>query len=332
MNVLVTGGAGYIGSHTVEALLEAGHQVTVIDDLSNGHHEAVSPRAHFERASLADAGTIQQILRRRKVDAVLHFAAFIEVGESVQEPGKYFQNNFSNTLNLLQAMRATGANKIVFSSTAAVYGNPESTKISESHSTRPINPYGRSKLMVEMALEDFSKAHGFDVTVLRYFNVAGASPRVSIGEAHTPETHLIPLLLESAASGACNAKLFGSDYDTADGSCVRDYVHVDDLARAHILAAQQGNGQRFAVYNVGSEAGFSVREVISAVEKVTGKKLNIQVQKRREGDPARLVADSTKIRRELQWQPVHPELETMIQHAWAWHSRPVFAYTGKKSA
>lgn len=328
MRVLVTGGAGYIGSHTVRELINSGHQVTVMDNLVKGHDEALDPRATFIKGTTSNGDLLAQIMNAHQIEAVMHFAADIEVGESVVDPYKYYQNNFSHSLTLLNAMNVCGVKRFVFSSTAAVYGNPEKTPIEENQLRNPINPYGRSKMMTEMATEDFSRAYGLSYTILRYFNVAGASPDASIGEDHHPESHLIPRIL-MAARDEGEVRIYGTDYDTEDGTCIRDYVHVVDLARAHVLALQnqkEGQGQ---IYNIGSENGFSVREVISACESVVGKKLNVVETERRPGDPAVLVASSEKIRQELKWSPVYPEIRTIVQHAWHWHTRRPEGYKGR---
>lgn len=327
MRVLVTGGAGYIGSHAVRELVNAGHSVTVLDNLSNGHEEAVDPRATLIIGSTANADLLAQRLHAHQIEAVMHFAADIEVGESVLDPYKYYQNNFANSLNLLHAMMKLGIKKFVFSSTAAVYGNPERTPIEENQRRHPINPYGRSKMMTEMAIEDFCHAHGLGYTILRYFNVAGASPDASIGEDHKPESHLIPRILHAARDEG-EVKIFGTDYDTKDGTCIRDYVHVVDLARAHVLALENMEEGKGNVYNIGSENGFSVREVIAACEKVVGKKLKVVENGRRPGDPAVLVASSQKIRKELNWKPVYPGIQTIVGHAWHWHSTHPTGYAG----
>jgi UDP-glucose 4-epimerase len=321
--ILVTGGAGYIGSHAVRHLLDHGYEVTVLDNLSHGHAEAVDPRAKLVRGSTGDAALVAETLRQAKIEAVMHFAADIEVGESVTNPGKYYENNFSNALSLLGAMRDTGVKKIVFSSTAAVYGNPEKTPIEEDQLRSPINPYGRSKMMTEMAIEDFSHAHGFGYAVLRYFNVAGAAPDSRTGEDHQPESHLIPRILLAALGSTPDVKIFGTDYPTKDGTCVRDYVHVMDLVAAHRLALEKIEEGKGNTFNLGSESGFSVREVIATCERVTGKKLIVKEEARRPGDPAVLVASSARIRRVLGWERKYPDLDTIVQHAWNWHtSRP----------
>jgi UDP-glucose 4-epimerase len=298
-------------------LIRAGHAVTVLDNLSTGHREAVDPRAHFVLGETGDGPAIERILRERHIEAVLHFAAFIEVGESVQDPDKYYRNNFSAPLVLLGAMRAVGVRKIVFSSTAAVYGNPVRIPIQENDARAPINPYGRSKMMTEMAIEDSSKSYGLGYAILRYFNVAGAAPDGTIGEAHEPESHLIPRIL-MAAREARAVGVYGTDYQTPDGTCVRDYVHVVDLVNAHILALEKIEPGRGDVYNLGSEKGFSVREVIEACRVATGLDIKAEDHPRRPGDPDRLIASSAKIRA-LGWKPQHPDIQTIISHAWNWH-------------
>jgi UDP-glucose 4-epimerase len=319
MKVLVTGGAGYIGSHTVKELLSTGHEVVVLDNLANGHKEAIDQRAKLIVGSTSDSDILLKVMSENKIEAVMHFAANIEVAESVSNPHKYYTNNFSNSLALLQAMKTAEVNKLVFSSTAAVYGNPEKAPIEENQPLAPINPYGRSKMMTEMAIEDFRNAHGIGFAILRYFNVAGADPKGEIGEDHKPESHLIPRILAGASNPEVEVRIFGTDYPTHDGTCVRDYVHVVDLAHAHVLALKairEGEGD---IYNLGSESGFSVREVINACEEVTGKKLKIVEEARRAGDPATLIASSQKIKNKLQWVPKYPSIETIVQHAWNWH-------------
>ncbi|MFL5784479.1 MAG: UDP-glucose 4-epimerase GalE [Bacteriovoracaceae bacterium] len=319
MKVLVTGGAGYIGSHAVRELLDSGHQVVVYDDLSNGHEEAIDRRAAFVRGSTEDIDLLVTKMKLHGIEAVMHFAANIEVGESVTDPYKYYQNNFSNSLMLLEAMNLCNVKKLVFSSTAAVYGIPEKTPIEESDRLSPINPYGRSKMMMEMAIEDGCQAYGIGYTILRYFNVAGASPDSLIGEDHRPESHLIPKILTAAREGK-SVKIFGTDYQTPDGTCIRDYVHVMDLARAHVMAMRKIVPGKGNVYNLGSEKGFSVREVIAACERVTGRKIIVEETARRPGDPDILVASSKKIKAELEWERSFPDMETIVAHAWNWHT------------
>jgi UDP-glucose 4-epimerase len=328
MKVLVAGGAGYIGSHAVRRLLKSGHEVTILDDLSHGHEalvrgasEGLERKARFVQGIIADRAKVVQVLRDHEIEAVMHFAAFIEVGESVVDPAKYYRNNFSGALEMMEAMREVGVKKIVFSSTAAVYGNPLSTPIVETQARYPINPYGRSKMMVELALEDFAQAYGLGYAILRYFNVAGASPDGVIGEAHEPESHLIPRVLDAASGRAESIGIFGTDYDTRDGTCVRDYIHVEDLVEAHLLAMEAIQAGRGDVFNLGSENGFTVREVISACERVTGKRLPVVEKPRRAGDPSILIASSAKIREKLGWQRRYPDLDTIVQHAWNWHQK-----------
>ncbi|HCM40001.1 MAG: UDP-glucose 4-epimerase GalE [Bdellovibrionales bacterium GWB1_52_6] len=327
-NVLVTGGAGYIGSHAVRRLLRAGYAVTVLDDLSSGYRIAVErssaglfQHARFVEGSISDRAVTVRLLRESGIDAVMHFAAFIEVGESVTDPAKYYENNFAGALQLMQAMNEAEVKKLVFSSTAAVYGNPLSTPISEEQPRMPINPYGRSKLMVELAIEDFAAAYGLGYAILRYFNVAGANPEGLIGEAHEPESHLIPRILDVACGKVDTIGIFGTDYPTPDGTCIRDYIHVEDLVDAHLLAMEAIHGGAGKVFNIGSESGFSVREVIEACAKVTGKSIPVLEKPRRLGDPAILVASSAKIRNELGWQRQRPDLETIAADAWAWYQR-----------
>jgi len=320
MRVLVTGGAGYIGSHAVKELIEFGHKVVVLDDLSNGHREALGETVEFVRGSTGDGPLVHSVLKRFEIEAVMHFAANIEVAESVADPYKYYVNNFSNALVLLAEMIKCKVQKFVFSSTAAVYGNPTKTPIEEDQLLNPINPYGRSKMMTEMAIEDFSRAHGLGYTILRYFNVAGAHPDGTIGEDHHPESHLIPRILAVAREDEGEVKVFGTDYPTADGTCIRDYVHVSDLARAHVLAIEKIEAARGAVFNLGSETGFSVRQVIAACQEVTGRELKVHEGPRRPGDPAVLVASSRKIREALGWERRYPKIQTIVEHAWHWHT------------
>lgn len=320
MNVLVTGGAGYIGSHVVRELVRCGHEVTVLDNLSHGHRAAVHNEALFVAGDIAQSTLVARVLTERQIEAVLHFAGFIEVGESVTNPGLYYFNNFANTLTLLEVMRACNVKRIVFSSTAAVYGSPLQVPIEEDHPLQPLNPYGASKMMVEMALHDFAKAHQLAFTILRYFNVAGASEDASIGEAHEPESHLIPRVLASCANPSQPVYIYGTNYPTKDGTCVRDYVHVEDLSHAHVLALQNLHSGAGEVFNVGSESGFTVREVIQACEEVTGRAVGLEERPKRAGDPTTLVASSRKIRALLNWSPRFPDLKTMIRHAWQWHS------------
>ena len=314
MRLLVTGGAGYIGSIVASQLVEAGHETVVFDDLSKGHRGAVPEGVRLVHGNLLDAGFTSEALSEG-FDGVLHFAALSLVGESVERPEIYYRNNICGTLNLLEAMREAGTGRLVFSSTAAVYGEPEEVPIQETAPTLPTNPYGSSKLAVDRLIGAVSEARGLAATSLRYFNVAGASGR--FGEDHDPETHLIPLVLKAAAEGS-SVKVFGTDYPTRDGSAVRDYIHVEDLGRAHLLALEAAEPGEHRVYNLGNGAGFSVREVVEASRRVTGRSIDAVEAPRRTGDPPVLVASSEKIRADLGWEPEKPELKTMISDAWAW--------------
>ncbi len=318
MNVLVVGGAGYIGSHMVKVLSLQGHEVVTLDNLSNGYRDAVK-YGEFIQGDVADSGLLDQVFSKFNFDGVMHFASYIEVGESVALPGKYYRNNFSNTLNLLDAMVRHEVNNFIFSSSAAIFGEPEYTPIDEKHPQNPINPYGKSKLMVEQALEDFDSAYGIKSVCLRYFNAAGADPDGELGERHNPETHLIPWILQAASGRREAISIFGQDYDTRDGSCVRDYIHIADLCDAHLQALdklQSDSGSKR--YNLGNGNGFSVKEVIDVAKQVTGKKFNVIEADRRAGDPATLVADSDLARTELGWKPKYAKLENIVEHAWTW--------------
>ncbi len=316
MNVLVTGGAGYIGSVITDQLIGDGHTAIVLDNLAKGHRDAVPAAAEFVEADLLDADALREALGHHPIDAVIHMAAWSLVGESMSQPGKYYRNNFGASVALLDAMIAAGIRRIVFSSTAAVYGEPVSQPIDESAATRPTNPYGETKLAVERALHWYSLAHDLQYVALRYFNAAGATD--ARGERHAPETHLIPLVLEAAA-GARPVAVFGSDYPTPDGTCVRDYIHVADLARAHVMALHAlVGGLRSATYNLGCGHGYSVREVIDAASRVTRRSIAIDAQPRRAGDPAVLVASSARIERELGWSPSCTSLDEIVGSAWRW--------------
>ncbi len=319
--VLVTGGAGYIGSHIVRQLREAGRSVIVLDDLSEGHAAAVGD-ARLVRADFADRTSLDSILGGGEVSAVVHMAASCLVGESVSHPARYYENNVVRTLRLLDAMREHGVRAIVFSSTAAVYGEPEAVPIPEEHPTRPTNPYGETKLAVERALAWYHQAYGMRYVSLRYFNAAGAHPSGELGEDHEPETHLVPRLLRAALHGGPPTPIYGTDYATPDGTCVRDYVHVVDLARAHVSALEGLEGGRIEaeVVNLGNGRGFSVREVVEAVARVTGRTPPTVPAPRRAGDPAILVASSERARARLGWEPRLAELETIVATAWAWHA------------
>ena len=324
MRVLVTGGAGYIGSVVADELLQAGHQVVVFDNLSRGHRQAVPKNADLVVGDLADRACLDQLLRSRTIDAVMHFAALIEAGESMKAPEEFFRNNTSNALTLLEAMLAARVKRFVFSSTAALFGNPERSPIEEDDPVHPTNAYGESKLLVERMLAWFHQIHGLRYASLRYFNAAGAS-RPDQGEAHQPETHLIPRILRVALGRAEHVHIFGTDYSTRDGTCIRDYIHVSDLARAHLLAleALALESSNRLIYNLGNGQGFSVREVVEVARKVTGHPVPVIESARRAGDPAVLIASSEKIRRDLGWQPRFPDLETIVESAWQWHrTRP----------
>lgn len=318
MRVLVVGGAGYIGSHMVKMLLAAGHEVITLDNLSSGHRDAVLGGT-FVEGDLADIHCLNSVFKQYAPEAVMHFASFIQVGESVRKPDIYYRNNVTNTLNLLDVMHQYGVSKFIFSSTAAVFGEPDYVPIDEAHPNRPLNPYGRSKLMIEQVLADYDKAFGLRSVCLRYFNAAGADPEGQLGERHDPETHLIPLILQAASGRRQSIQVFGRDYDTPDGTCIRDYIHIVDLCSAHLAALEYltkgGESNRF---NLGNGEGFSVQEVITAVQQVSGKAVTVVNGPRREGDPARLVADSTRARNALMWQPKFTDLETIVAHAWQW--------------
>lgn len=321
MRILVVGGAGYIGSHMVKMLLGASHEVITLDNLSSGHRDAVLGGV-FVEGDLADVTILKHIFKTHRPEAVMHFASYIQVGESVRKPDIYYRNNVTNTLNLLDTMLAFNVKKFIFSSTAAVFGEPEYVPINETHPNRPLNPYGRSKWMIEQVLADYSQAFDFRSVCLRYFNAAGADPEGQLGERHDPETHLIPLILQAASGRRENIQVFGRDYDTPDGTCVRDYIHIVDLCSAHLAALQyldKGGSSNF--FNLGNGSGFSVQEVIDAVQKVSGRSITIINGPRREGDPARLVADSTRARNILGWQPKFTDLETIVSHAWQWECK-----------
>ncbi len=319
--VLVTGGAGYIGSHAVKALLEAGHRTVTLDNLVYGHRELL-PGGDFIEGDLRDEGLLKQVFETHRFDAVMHFAAYAYVGESEKDPGKYYDNNVRGAVSLLRAMGRAGVSVMVFSSTCAVYGEPVRTPIPEDHPRCPINPYGRTKLAVEWMLEDFEKAHGLRSARLRYFNAAGADPSGELGEDHDPETHLIPLVLDAALGRRERVEIYGRDYDTPDGTCIRDYVHVADLAAAHVLSLERllDGGPGLAL-NLGNGAGYSVKEVIETAREVTGRPIRADPAPRRPGDPSRLVGGSRKARETLGWQPKYPGLEAIVETAWRWHRR-----------
>jgi UDP-glucose 4-epimerase len=318
LNILVTGGAGYIGGTVAATLLAKGHSVTVYDNLCHATRAMVPEGAEFVQGDVADRPRLETLLGSG-FDGVLHFAALIEAGESMAKPEVYFRNNSAATLSLLEAMRITGVRRLVFSSTAAVYGEPATTPIREDAPLQPTNPYGESKLIVEKMLSWMYRVHGFPYASLRYFNVAGAAP--GRGEAHEPETHLIPLVLEVALGRRQRIRIYGDDYPTVDGTCVRDYIHIEDLAEAHLLAleALEGGGQR--IYNLGNGSGFTVLQVIEAARRVTGQPIPVEVVGRRPGDPAVLIASAEKIGRDLGWKPRHTSLDTIVASAWEWHQK-----------
>jgi len=318
MKILVVGGAGYIGSHMVKQLTLSNHEVITLDNLSCGYKDAVK-YGELVVGDLGDRVLLDQLFSEHLFDAVMHFAAFIEVGESVINPGKYYHNNVCNTQVLLDAMVRHDVKHFIFSSTAAIFGEPQYTPIDEAHPQNPINPYGRTKLMVEHMLEDYDRAYGLKSTCLRYFNAAGADPDGELGERHNPESHLVPLILQAASGRREDIKIFGHDYPTDDGTCVRDYVHINDLCEAHSLAlARMQRTESSARYNLGNGKGFSVQQVIDTAKKVSGKDFKVASTDRRAGDPAVLVADSTLARGELGWSPKFDQLETIIETAWQW--------------
>lgn len=321
MNVFVTGGAGYIGSVCVEELINAGHDVTVFDNLSEGHRSAVDQRAVFIHGQLSDEANIAEAIRQARAEAVIHFAAHALVGESMTDPGKYFRNNVANGVNLLNASVAAGVKKFVFSSTCATYGPPDRVPMTEDLPQRPINPYGESKLMFEKMLPWYQQIHGLEFVAFRYFNAAGASEQ--FGEHHRIESHLIPNVLKVALGQARHCEIYGTDYPTPDGTCIRDYIHIADLAQAHILAMQPG---RQGFFNLGNGDGYSVREVIQTCEKVTGQPIIVVEKPRRPGDPPRLVACADKAKKELGWTPKFPKLEDIIFTAWRWHKNHPHGY------
>lgn len=319
MSVLVCGGAGYIGSHINKLLNSNGYDTVVFDNLIYGHREAVK-WGEFVQGDLADIDALEEVFSKYHIDAVFHFAAYAYVGESVAEPEKYYYNNVVNTLNLLKVMRKYGCNKIIFSSTCATYGEPEHVPITEDMPQNPINPYGMTKLTVERIFRDYQRAYGLQFVVLRYFNAAGADPDCEIGESHNPETHIIPLVLDAASGMRPDIKVFGTDYDTPDGSCIRDYIHVTDLADAHLRSLhylEEGNKGDF--FNLGNAKGTSVLEVVESVKRVTGRYFTVTKTDRRPGDPAKLVGSSDKARLILGWEPRYSDIDTIIEHAWKWH-------------
>jgi len=319
VKVLVTGGAGYVGSHAVRLLRQRGHEVVVYDDLSRGHAAAV-PEETLVQGSLADGVGLSALLAERGIDAVMHFAAFALVAESVAEPGRYYRNNVAGTLSLLEAMRAAGVARIVFSSSCAIYGEPETLPIREDAPQRPVNPYGFTKLVCERALADYARAYGFGTASLRYFNACGAAPDGGLGEDHEPETHAIPLALLAALGRREGFTILGNDYPTPDGTCVRDYVHVDDLAEAHLRALERLEAGRDLCLNLGTGRGFSVREVVESCRRVSGREIVTHVGPRRPGDPPELVADPERAHATLGWKAGYTELDRMVETAWRWHA------------
>lgn len=330
MVILVLGGAGYIGSHTALELVKAGHEVVIADNLVTGYRKAIPEGAKFYEGDLRDSDFLDNLFHQEKIDAVIHFAAYSLVGESVTDPLKYYDNNLYGTKVLLEAMVKNKVDKIVFSSTAATYGEPENIPILESDRTSPTNPYGETKLAMEKMFKWTAEAHGLRYVSLRYFNACGADESSTIGEAHNPESHLIPLVLQVPNGKRETISIYGTDYDTPDGTCIRDYIHVTDLAQAHILAVQYlNNGGKSDIFNLGNGVGYSVREVIETARKVTGHPIPATETSRRAGDPARLVASSEKAKKILGWKPVHDSLEEIISSAWNWHKNHPNGYNDK---
>ncbi len=320
--VLVTGGAGYIGSHAALALKQAGYDVVILDDLSCGHQDLVDSVLKVEliKGDISDRSLLDQLFRDRKIDGIMHFAAYIEVGESVRDPGKYYQNNVFGTLTLLEAAVAADIDKFIFSSTCATYGVPETLPIPDDHPQNPVSPYGTSKLMVEQILDDFEVAHGTRSVCFRYFNAAGADPEGRLGEARAHETHLVPLVLRTAMGKRDFISIYGTDYDTPDGTCVRDYIHVSDLANAHVLGLQYLlKGGKSTKFNLGNGNGFSVKEIIEASKAITGKEFTVKVDDRRPGDAPTLVGSAERATTILGWQPKYADIDSIIAHAWKWH-------------
>jgi UDP-glucose 4-epimerase len=326
MNILVTGGAGYIGSATAEALIKAGHQVTVYDSLVTGHRAAVPQGATFVQADLSDSHALAETLTRQKYDAIMHFAAFIEAGESMKDPGRFYQNNFVNSLALIETAVRAGVRRFVLSSTAAIFKSSDEP-LNEESAIGPTNVYGHTKLLVEQTLEWYRQIHGLHFAALRYFNACGALP--NRGEAHQPESHLIPLILRVPMGERDSANIYGTDYPTPDGTCIRDYIHISDLVSAHLLALDGLKERDRLIYNLGSGNGYSVREVIDVARRVTGHSIPVNELPRRSGDSARLVASSEKIKRELGWEPAHDDLEEIVSSAWNWHKSHPKGYEEK---
>jgi len=320
MKILVVGGAGYIGSHMVKKLANAGNAVITLDNLSYGYRDAVK-YGEFVEGDLGDDAVLDNIFNAGDIDAVMHFAGFIQVGESMTKPSMYYHNNVANTLTLLDAMLRFDVKNFIFSSTAAIFGEPEYTPIDEKHNKQPINPYGHSKLMIEQVLDDYDAAYDLRSTCLRYFNAAGADPDGELGERHVPETHLIPLILQAASGRREDIKVFGDDYETDDGTCVRDYIHINDLCDAHLLALKKMmKDDQSARYNLGNGKGFSVKQVIDVAKEISGNDFKVSIEPRRAGDPAVLVADATLARQQLNWQPKFADLKNIVQSAWNWET------------
>lgn len=327
--ILVTGGAGYIGSHTVKYLLKQSYNVVVVDNLVYGHKEAVLT-PNFEQIDLADKPALDKVFKKYKIDAVIHFAAYTYVGESVANPQKYYWNNVVNTLNLLDTMLENNVKVIVFSSTCATYGNPQYTPMDEKHQQSPINPYGKTKFMMEQIMEDYENAYGLKYAALRYFNAAGADSEGGLGELHNPETHLIPLVLQAIKGERENITVFGTDYDTPDGTCIRDYIHIEDLADAHLKALEKiFETQQSYKLNLGTGIGTSVKEIIAAAEEITGKKVPVIYGKRRPGDPPRLFASNETAKKTLNWNPKYTNVKDIIKTAWAWEQSKIFETVSK---
>jgi len=329
MNILICGGAGYIGSHTLKYLRALNHHCLVVDNLSTGF-EWAALGAPFYHVDILDKPALDKVFAANKFDVVMHFCARSLVGESVEKPGLYYENNVSGTLTLLQSMLDHGVKNLVFSSTAAIFGEPQAEVIDEHYSKAPLNPYGKTKLMIEQVLQDYAVAYGLNSVALRYFNAAGADPDAELGEAHNPETHLIPNILKSLLVDADNTfKVFGNDYPTHDGTCIRDYIHVNDLAAAHVLAMEYlDNKPGFHAFNLGNKTGYSIMELMQACEKVSGKKVKYELAERRPGDPAKLVADNSLAAKELGWQAQYTSIESIIETAWRWHQTGQAKYTG----
>ncbi len=319
MRILVTGGAGYVGSHCVRRFVDGGHDVLVLDNLTSGHREAVHSRARLVTQDLSDGAALAGMLREYRIEAVLHCAASIDVGESVREPLKYYRNNACNSVSLLEAMRAAGVKKLVFSSTCATYGDPIELPLTENHPQHPINPYGRAKLAIEWAMRDSAEAWGLGAVAFRYFNASGAAADGTIGEDHRPETHLIPIVLQVALGQRPHVQVFGTDYATPDGSCVRDYIHVEDLAEAHLRAITSIAGPGFQAFNLGTGLGHSVLDVIRAAREVTGHAIPLEIGPRRAGDAAELYANADLVRHALGWMPRYTSLAQIVASAWGWH-------------